>query len=106
MFREVPTSVHDERLDEMKVFGVLLLPPNLSAIGCCCVSWGTGGMGMGNLSSSLVFFDFFRPKKDRLRFAEASERYPPSDSPSLVTTPSLSFFLDLLLDFFRVASLT
>lgn len=63
-------------------------------------------MGTLNLSSSLGFFVFFRPKKDSLRFAEASERCPPSDSSSLVTAPSLSFFLDLFLDFFRVASLT
>ena len=33
-FREGPTSVHEERLEEMKLLGVLLLPPNLSAIGC------------------------------------------------------------------------
>ena len=33
-FREVPTSVHEERLEEMKVLGVSLLPTNLSAIGC------------------------------------------------------------------------
>lgn len=105
-FREVPTSAHEERLEEMKVLGVSLLPPNLSAIGCWWVSWGTGGMGTGNLSSSLDFFVFFRPKKDSLRFAEASERYPPSDSVSLVTGPSLSFFLDLFFGFFRVASLT
>jgi len=32
-FREGPTSVHEERLEEMEVLGVLLLPPNLSAIG-------------------------------------------------------------------------
>ena len=31
--RDVSASVHEER-SEMKVFGVLLLPPNLSAIGC------------------------------------------------------------------------
>lgn len=33
-FREVATSVQEERLEGMKVLGVLLLPPNLSAIGC------------------------------------------------------------------------
>jgi len=33
-FWEVGKSVHEERLEEMKVFGVLLLLPNLSAIGC------------------------------------------------------------------------
>jgi len=33
VFREVPISVHEERFEEMEVFGVLLLPPNLSAIG-------------------------------------------------------------------------
>lgn len=63
-------------------------------------------MGTGNLSSSLDFFVFFRPKKDRLRFAEASERYPPSDSSSPVKVLSLSFFLDFFLVFLRVASLT
>jgi hypothetical protein len=104
--REVPISVHEERLEETKVFGVLLLPLNLSAIGYWGSRWGTGGMGTGNRSSSLDFFVFFRPKKDSLRFVEASERYPPSDSSSLVTAPSLSFFLDFFLVFFRVASLT
>lgn len=34
VFREAPTSVHEERLEEAKVLGVLLLPPNLSAMGC------------------------------------------------------------------------
>lgn len=31
--REVATSVHEERLEEMEVLGVLLLSPNMSAIG-------------------------------------------------------------------------
>jgi hypothetical protein len=106
-YRGVLKSVQEERLEEAKVFGVSLRPLNLSAIGCCWwFSWGRGGTGKRALSSSLDFFVFFRPKKDNLRFAEASERYPPSDSSSLVTAPSLSFFLGFFLDFFRVASLT
>ena len=105
-FRSVPASVHEERLEEAKVFGLLLLRPNLSARGCWGPRWGRGGTGTGNLSSSFDFFDFLRPKKDTLRFEDASERYPPSDSSSLATGPSLSFFLNFFLDFFRVASLT
>lgn len=73
VFLEAPMSVHEERLEEMEVLGVLL-PPNLSAMGSWGIRWGTGGTGTGNLSSSLVFFDFFRLKKDSLRFADASER--------------------------------
>ena len=61
---------------------------------------------MGTFSSSFDFFDFLRLKKETLRFVDASERYPPSDSSSLVTVPSLSFFLAFFFDFFRVASLT
>lgn len=83
------------------MLGVVLLTPNLSW------NWGPrrGTGGTGTFSSSLDFLGFLRPKKDTLRFAEASERYPPSDSSSLVTAPSLSFFLDFFLDFFRVESL-
>ena len=97
-FRSVPASVHEERLEEAKVLGVLLLTPNLSA------RCGRGGTGTGNFSSSFDFFVFMRPKKETLRFVDTSERYPPSDSSSLVTAPS--FFLGFFLDFPRVASFT